>query len=110
MNYDDQNSNYNKLQLSLYLLPVFGTILALVDVLILSKQKNHQRPSPKGKTISLSLKLGLTWIVMYSGLWLGSGVANDIFALRLLYLNGLFTTGYFFACGYFLWRIWHRKL
>jgi len=101
---NDRKNNWHKLQLSLYLMPVFGTVFALIS-LVSSPEKDPQTR----KVTRLSLQLGLGWLVLYSGLWLSSSFANDLFSLRLLYLNGMITTGYFLACLFFILRLWSSK-
>ncbi len=105
MNNNYQENNLSKLQLSLYLMPILGTILALVNLLS-KKEMNYQNK----KISRLSLQMGLSWLILYSSLWLGSSVTNDLFSFRLLYLNGMITTGYFLICLFFILRIWNNKL
>ena len=91
----------DKLQLSLYLMPILGPILVLISF--------GKIDGSHTKTAILSLRLGLSWIIAYSTLWLGSNLTSDIFSLRLLYLNGIFTTGYFLACLFFIIRVWNQN-
>ncbi len=93
--------NLDKFQLSLYLMPIAGPIYVLMS--FGSIEGSHV------KTAMLSLRLGIGWIIAYSALSLGSNLTTDLFSLRLLYLNGLLTTGYFLACLFFILRIWNRK-
>ena len=65
---------------------------ALISVL--SKSENQFQTK---KISRVSLRLGLGWLTIYSSLWLGSVLTNDLFSIRLMYLNGMFTTGYFFG-------------
>ncbi len=97
----NREDNLDKLQLSLYLMPVFGPIYVLLS--FGNVDGSHT------KTAMLSLRLGLAWVVAYSTLWLGSSLTSDVFALRLLYLNGLFTTGYFLVCLFFIIRTWNKR-
>ena len=97
----NREQNLGKLQLSLYLMPVFGPIYVLLS--FGNVDGSHV------KTAMLSLRLGIGWIIAYSTLWLGSNLTSDLFSLRLLYLNGLFTTGYFLVCLFFILRVWNRN-
>ncbi|AFZ48242.1 hypothetical protein Cyast_2294 [Cyanobacterium stanieri PCC 7202] len=98
--------NLNKFWLSLYLMPVIGVIFALITVLFSSEYKTIQVK----KVSRLSLNLGGGWLIIYSSLWLGSIVSNDLFSLRLMYLNGMLTTGYFLLCLFFLIKLWASKI
>ncbi|WP_069791178.1 hypothetical protein A5482_003935 [Cyanobacterium sp. IPPAS B-1200] len=99
-----RQENLNKFWLSLYLMPIVGIFFALISVL--SKSENQF----KTKKISrVSLRLGLGWLTIYSSLWLGSVLTNDLFSIRLMYLNGMFTTGYFLVCLFFLIKLWGSK-
>lgn len=98
---NNREQNLDKLQLSLYLMPVFGPIYVLMS--FGNVDGSHV------KTAMLSLRLGIAWIIAYSSLWLGSSVTPDIFSLRLLYLNGLLTTGYFLFSFFLIIRIWNQK-
>lgn len=58
----------------------------------------------------LAVTLALGWLLAYSFLWAGGvGATSQISTLRLLYLNGLLTTGYFFACFVLIARLWRGK-
>lgn len=97
----NREQNLDKFQLSLYLMPVFGPIYVLLS--FGNVDGSHT------KTAMLSLRLGIGWIIAYSTLWLGSNLTSDLFSLRLLYLNGLLTTGYFLVCLFFILRVWNRN-
>lgn len=93
--------NLDKFRLSLYLMPVFGPIYVLMSF--------GNIDGSHVKTAMLSLRLGIGWIIAYSTLSLGSNLSPDVFSIRLLYLNGLLTTGYFLACLFFIIRVWNRR-
>ncbi|MBE9221861.1 hypothetical protein IQ215_04045 [Cyanobacterium stanieri LEGE 03274] len=105
MKNNNPEENPNKFWLSLYLMPVIGLIFALISVLSSSEYKTTQIK----KISRLSLKLGGGWLIIYSSLWLGSVLSNDLFSLRLMYLNGMLTTGYFLLCLFFLLKLWASK-
>lgn len=96
----NRTNNLDKLQLSLYLMPIFGPIYVLISF--------GHLDSSQTKTAMLSLRLGIGWLITYSTLWLGSNLTTDLFSLRLLYLNGLLTTGYFLVCLFFILKVWNR--
>lgn len=96
----NREQNLDKLQLSLYLMPILGPIYVLISF--------GNVDSSHSKTAILSLRLGIGWLIAYSSLWLGSNLTTDLFSLRLLYLNALLTTGYFFACLFFILAVWNR--
>ncbi len=93
--------NLDKFQLSLYLMPVFGPIYVLIS--FGNVDGSHV------KKAMLSLRLGIGWIIAYSILSLGSNLSYDLFSMRLLYLNGLLTTGYFLTCLFLIIRVWSRR-
>ena len=81
-----------QLQLLMYLLPAIGLVPALWK--LYRKQGNRQEKS----VYRLSVNLGLIWILSYALLWLGGTQASEVVTFRLLYLNGLLTSGYFLVC------------
>jgi hypothetical protein len=90
-----------RLQLCLYLLPVVGILPSLWQLRQppednLSRQ--HRRLSKK------SLQLTLGWLGIYVLLWGGAGLTSEIDSLRMMYLNGLITSGYFLTC--LVWMGW----
>lgn len=106
MKNNNPEENLNKFWLSLYLMPVIGFIFALVSVFSSSEYKTNQIT----KISRLSFNLGGGWLLIYSSLWLGSSLNSDLFSLRLMYLNGMLTTGYFLLCLFFLIRLWSSKI
>jgi len=91
-------------RLSLYLLPILGTIPALW---LLYRQKG----TPRERRVSrLSLLLALSWLIAYSLLGVGSHVTpSTVWSVRFLYLDGLITSGYFVTCLVLLIRLWRGK-
>jgi hypothetical protein len=65
--------------------------------------------APK-KVSRLAVTLMLGWLSLYSFLWLGANASADLLSLRLLYLNGMLTTGYFLICIILMIRIWQGKI
>lgn len=98
-----KEENIKKLQLSIYLLPVVGCLPALWTLY----QSNS---SSKEKSVSrLSVTLTFSWLLAYSLLWLGAEQTSELLSLRLLYLNGMLTSGYFLACLGLIVRLWQGK-
>ncbi|ACK70415.1 conserved hypothetical protein [Gloeothece citriformis PCC 7424] len=93
----------NKLQLMIYLLPLVGWIPALWTLY------NHQGNSEQRSMSRLSIKLTGIWLLVYGTLWTGSAFTSEILTFRLLYLNGLLTTGYILTCLIFILRLWTKK-
>ena len=100
---DDRSQDSDKFQLSLYLMPFLGAILAGVKLGTKSSLDSQEK-----KISRLSLRLGLIWLVIYSALWFGGNVTSDILAIRFLYLNTIVTTTYFIACFILLRRLWRK--
>jgi hypothetical protein len=93
----------SRLQLMLYLFPVVGCLPS--GLTLAGKQgTTEQRALSR-----LSLTLTLSWLVLYGLLWTGSSLAGETASLRLLYTNGLITTGYFITCLGLMLRIWQGK-
>lgn len=93
----------NKFQLTIYLLPIVGWVPALWSLYI--KQGNREE-----KAISrLSVSLTLIWLLAYSLLSVGSAQTSEFLALRLLYFNGLLTSGYLLTSLGLIIRLWQGK-
>lgn len=101
----NREQNLDKFQLSLYLMPVFGPVWALVNLKLFSSHLN----STQKKTGKISLNLGLAWLISYSTLWFGGSFTSDILSVRLLYFNGIITTTYFLICLILITRLWSKK-
>lgn len=94
----------NSIQLTLYLIPVLGVIPALWT---LYNQKNHS----EAVTVSqLSVVLTFSWLIAYSVLGFGETlIPSRIWSIRMLYLNGVLTTGYFLTYLILVIRLWQGK-
>lgn len=101
---ENPQDKLDKFQLSLYLMPLFGPIWALINL----NNKSHLEQKER-KTARFSLRWGLIWLIVYLGLWLGGSITSDLWSIRLLYLNGIFTTSYFLFCFVFISLIWTGK-
>ncbi|QUS59780.1 hypothetical protein IQE94_17365 [Synechocystis sp. PCC 7339] len=102
-----------RLQLCLYLLPVVGILPSLWQL----RQPNrhgwadddqHHRQLRRLSHRSLQLTLG--WLCLYLLLWGTGQGAGELAAFRLMYLNGLITTGYFLVCLLWMGRIFFQPL
>jgi hypothetical protein len=93
----------NKFQLSIYLLPIVGWLPALWT--LYRKQGDREQQSVS----RLSVTLTLVWLLAYSLLWLGTAQTSEFLTLRLLYLNGLLTSGYILTCLGLMIRLWQGK-
>ncbi|AFZ53986.1 hypothetical protein [Cyanobacterium aponinum] len=101
---EDPQDKLDKFQLSLYLMPLFGPIWSLVNLNYKSNLEQKEK-----KTARLSLKWGLIWLIVYGSLWMGGNITSDIWAVRLLYLNGVVTTIYFLMCFILISSVWTQR-
>ncbi len=87
-------------QLAFYLIPIVGTIPAAWTLY-------RGQGSPQQRSVSrLSIMLALSWLIAYSLLGIsGNMTASPVWSLRLLYLDGLITSGYFVSCLVLLIRL-----
>lgn len=93
----------NKIQLIIYLIPLVGWLPA-VWTLSSGQGNNEQRSISR-----LSVKINLIWVLFYSLLWTGYSLSSELMSLRLLYLNGLLTSGYILVCLAYIIRLWQGK-
>jgi hypothetical protein len=91
-----------RLHLCLYLLPIAGVVPSLWQLQQRPKTSLERR---QYRLSQRSLQLTLGWLILYGLLWGGSNLFSDINSLRLLYLNGLLTSGYFLVCLTWMARI-----
>jgi hypothetical protein len=98
-----QERKLEKLQLIIYLIPVLGCIPSAWTLL------KSQKTSEELSVSRLSIRLTLIWSIAYSLLWFSSFQTSEFLSLRLLYLNGLVTSGYLVACLGLMFRIWQQK-
>ncbi len=98
-----QDNKLQKLQLMIYLIPILGLIPS-GWTLLRSYKSNEELYLSR-----LSIRLTLIWVIAYSLLWLGSSQTSEFLSLRLLYLNGLATSGYIITCLILMFRVWQQK-
>ncbi|MBD1943782.1 hypothetical protein H6F50_15690 [Coleofasciculus sp. FACHB-712] len=90
-------------QLFIYLIPVVGFFPALWT--LYRRDSNRQQ-----QTVSrLSVTLALGWLLAYGLLGAGVAQASETLTLRLLFINGLLTSGYFLVSLWLMVRLWQRK-
>jgi len=95
------NQDLIRLQLFLYLVPIFGFFPALWTLYRRQGTKEQQ-------TISrLSVTLALSWLCAY--FLLSAGAESQFWTLRLLMTNTLLTSGYFLVSLGLMVRLWQRK-
>jgi len=97
-----ENSDLNRLQLFVYLVPVFGLFPALWTLYRRQGSREQQAVS------RLSVTLAFGWLLGYILLSAG-GQASEFWTLRLLFMNTMLTSGYFIVSVGLMVRLWQRK-
>ncbi len=98
------NRELQRLQLFVYLIPVFGFFPALWTLYRRQGTREQQAVS------RLSITLAFTWLLGYLLLAAGAGVqTSEFWTLRLLFMNSLLTSGYFLVSIGLMVRVWQRK-
>lgn len=92
------------LKLLIILLPIIGCFPALWTLY------QSGSTSEEKKVSRVSISLGISWLIAYILLGIGAGNPSDLISFRLMYLNGLITSGYFLACVVFMFGVWRGKL
>ncbi|HEY9295715.1 MAG TPA: hypothetical protein VIQ31_04970 [Phormidium sp.] len=90
-------------QLFIYLIPVVGFFPALWTLYRRDSDRQQQTVS------RLSVTLALGWLLAYGLLGAGVAQASETLTLRLLFINGLLTSGYFLVSLWLMVRLWQRK-
>lgn len=98
-----QERKLQRLQRMTYLIPLVGAIPALWTLY------HRQGDASQRSTSRLSVLMTLSWLLLYGLLWFGSSQDTAIASFRLLYANGILTSGYFVACLVLMLRIWQGK-
>lgn len=94
------NQDLIRLQLFIYLVPIFGFFPALWTLYRRQGTKEQQKIS------RLSVTLALSWLGSY---FLLAAAADQFWTLRLLMTNTLLTSGYFLVSLGLMVRLWQRK-
>ena len=97
-----ENSDLNRLQLFIYLVPVLGFFPALWTLYRRQGSREQQAVS------RLSVTLAFGWLLGYILLSAG-GQTFEFWTLRLLFMNTLLTSGYFLVSVGLMVRLWQRK-
>ncbi|MFB8792134.1 MAG: hypothetical protein U7123_25635 [Potamolinea sp.] len=97
-----ENSDLNRLLVFVYLIPVIGFFPALWTLYRRQGTREQQAAS------RLSVTLAFAWLLSYILLSAG-GEFSNFFPLRLLFMNTLFTSGYFVVSLGLMVRVWQRK-
>jgi hypothetical protein len=96
-----ENQDLQRLQIFLYLVPIFGFFPALWTLYRRQGTKEQQAVS------RLSVTLALSWLLGY--FLLSAGAESQFWTLRLLITNSLLTSGYFVLSFGLMLRLWQRK-
>ena len=96
------NPDLQRLQLFAYLVPIIGFFPALWTLYRRQGTREQQAVS------RLSVTLAFGWLLGYVSLALGAQT-SEFWTLRLLFLNGLLTSGYFLVSIGLMVRLWQRK-
>jgi hypothetical protein len=97
-----ENSDLDRLQLFVYLVPVLGFFPALWTLYRRQGSREQQAVS------RLSVTLAFGWLLGYILLSAG-GQASEFWTLRLLFMNTMLTSGYFIVSVGLMLRLWQRK-
>jgi hypothetical protein len=98
------NQHLERLQLFVYLVPVFGFFPALWTLYRRQGTREQQAVS------RLSVTLALGWLLGYILLSAGAaGQASEFWMIRLLFINSLLTSGYFLVSIGLMARLWKRQ-
>jgi uncharacterized membrane protein YedE/YeeE len=94
-----------RLETFLYLTPVIGLVPSIWALY------RRQRDNRQLAACRLSILLALVWASMYLSLNLGADLASasPSIAFRLLFLNGLATSGYFISSVWLMVLLWQNK-
>lgn len=99
-----ENRELQRLQLFVYLIPVFGFFPALWTLYRRQGTREQQAVS------RLSITLAFSWLLGYLLLAAGAGAqTSEFWTLRLLFMNSLLTSGYFLVSIGLMVRVWQRK-
>ena len=95
----------DRLETFLYLIPVIGLFPSLWAIY------RRQRDQRQLAVCRLSIFLALTWLTVYLGLNVGADLAgaSTSVSVRLLFANGLITSGYFLTSVWLMMLLWQKK-
>jgi hypothetical protein len=98
-----ENPDLNRLKLFVYLVPVLGFFPALWTLYRRQGNQAERRVS------RLSVTLALVWLLGYGLLSSGGQFSELNWSFRFLFLNTLFTSGYFLVSFGLMVRLWQRQ-
>ncbi len=95
----------DRLETFLYLTPVIGLFPSLWA--IYRRQQNQRQLA----VCRLSVFLAFTWLILYLSLDVGADLAGSStsIGMRLLFTNGLATSGYFLTSLWLMVLLWQKK-
>lgn len=94
----------DRLETFLYLTPVIGILPSMWA--IYRRQRNHRQLA----VCRLSILLAFAWLSIYLSLNVGADFSgSSTLGLRLLFLNGLATSGYFLTSLWIMMLLWQQK-
>jgi hypothetical protein len=95
----------DRLETFLYLTPVIGLFPSLWAIY------RRQRDKRQLAVCRLSVFLAFTWLILYLSLDVGADLAGSStpIAMRLLFANGLATSGYFLTSLWLMVLLWQQK-
>lgn len=98
-----QETYLQRIQLFLYLVPVFGFFPAIWTLYRRQGSREQQRVS------RLVITLTFAWLLAYGGLATASGFTSEVLTVRMLYANALLTSSYFLTCLGLMIRLWQQQ-
>jgi hypothetical protein len=95
----------DRLETFLYLTPVIGLFPSMWAIY------RRQRDKRQLAVCRLSVFLAFTWLTLYLSLDVGADLAgaSTAIAVRLLFANGLATSGYFLTSLWLMMLLWQQK-
>jgi hypothetical protein len=95
----------DRLETFLYLTPVIGLFPSLWAIY------RRQHDKRQLAVCRLSVFLAFTWLILYLSLDVGADLAGSStsIAMRLLFANGLATSGYFLTSLWLMVLLWQKK-
>ena len=101
---DLDNHALDRLETFLYLTPVIGVLPSMWAIY------RHQRNNRQLAVCRLSIFLALAWLSTYFSLNIGADLSGaSATGFRLLFLNGLVTSGYFTVSLWLMMLLWQKK-
>jgi hypothetical protein len=102
-----ENQEIKRLQLFLYLVPIFGFLPAIWTLYQRKSDRQHRDIS------RLVVTLTLTWVLGYALLNTGANTVSESnqqgWGTSLLFVNSLLTSSYFLVNIWLMVRLWQRQ-